>query len=55
MHIRAARPAKGVAPAAGDSVDWSDNYLNLIPDDKQVIRASGLGERPASVHWLGKG
>jgi len=53
LRIRAARPAKGVVLAAGDGVAWSDNYLDLMPGDEQVIRASGLGERPVSLRWLG--
>ncbi|MGC9038193.1 MAG: beta-mannosidase [Roseiflexus sp.] len=53
LHIRAARPAKGVVLSAGDGVAWSDNYLDLMPGDEQVIRADGLGERPLSVRWLG--
>ncbi len=53
LYIRAARPAKGVVLSAGDGVAWSDNYLDLMPGDEQIIRASGLGERPVSVRWLG--
>jgi beta-mannosidase len=53
LHIRAARPAKGVVLSAGDGVAWSDNYLDLMPGDEQVIHAGGLGERPVSVRWLG--
>jgi beta-mannosidase len=39
--------------SAGDGVAWSDNYLDLMPGDEQVIHAGGLGERPVSVRWLG--
>lgn len=53
LHIRSARPAKGVVLTAGNGVAWSDNYLDLMPDDEQVIRVDGLGERAVSVRWLG--
>jgi beta-mannosidase len=39
--------------SAGDGVAWSDNMLDLMPDDERVIQARGLGDRPVSVRWLG--
>jgi beta-mannosidase len=53
IRLRAVRPAKGVLLSAGDGVAWSDNMLDLMPDDERVIQARGLGDRPVSVRWLG--
>jgi beta-mannosidase len=53
VRLRAVRPAKGVLLAAGDDVAWSDNMLDLMPDDVQTVTARGLGDRPVQVRWLG--
>jgi beta-mannosidase len=53
IRLRTVRPAKGVLLSAGDGVSWSDNMLDLMPDDERVIQARGLGERPVEVRWLG--
>jgi beta-mannosidase len=53
IRLRTVRPAKGVLLSAGDGVTWSDNMLDLVPDDERVITARGLGDRPVSVRWLG--
>ncbi|MFO7168546.1 MAG: glycoside hydrolase family 2 protein [Chloroflexota bacterium] len=53
VRLRSVRPAKGVLLTAGDGVEWSDNMLDLMPDDVQTVTARGLGERPVQVRWLG--
>jgi beta-mannosidase len=53
IRLRCVRPAKGVLLAAGDGVTWSDNMLDLMPDDERVIVARGLADRPVQLHWLG--
>jgi beta-mannosidase len=55
QHVRvsATKPAKGVWLHAGDGVKWSDNMLDLMPDESQVLAVSGLGERELQVRWLG--
>ncbi|MEP7356220.1 MAG: glycoside hydrolase family 2 protein [Anaerolineales bacterium] len=52
LRLRAARPAKGVWLEAGDGVAWSDNFIDLLPGDEQVILASRLDQREVSVRWL---
>jgi beta-mannosidase len=52
VRARAARPAKGVLLAAGDDVSWSDNMLDLLPGDEQVVQAHGLGTGEVSARWL---
>lgn len=50
--LRAIRPAKGVWLYAGDEVVWSDNMLDLMPDDEQIVTAIGLGKEPIQIRWL---
>jgi beta-mannosidase len=50
LHVK--RPAKGVWLSAGDGVIWSDNMLDLTPDDPQIIVAQGLNEENVCVKWL---
>ena len=41
LRVQAVWPAKGVA---GNGVKWSDNMLDLLPGDAQIITAYELGE-----------
>ncbi len=50
--LRVIRPAKGVWLSAGDNVTWSDNMLDLMPDDEQIISAKGLGSELIQLRWL---
>jgi beta-mannosidase len=52
IRLRTVRPAKGVLLSAGDGVTWSDNMLDLMPEDEQVITAQGLADRPIAIRWL---
>ena len=54
VRLQATRPAKGVWLEAGDGVEWSDNMLDLLPDDPQTVTARGLGDQPVQVRslWL---
>ncbi|GAB4113490.1 MAG: glycoside hydrolase family 2 TIM barrel-domain containing protein [Roseiflexaceae bacterium] len=52
IRLRALRPAKGVLLSAGDGVQWSDNMIDLMPDDEQLIVAHGLNDRPVEIRWL---
>jgi beta-mannosidase len=52
IRLRAIRPAKGVLLSAGDGVIWSDNMIDLMPDDEVVITAQGLADRPIQLRWL---
>jgi beta-mannosidase len=46
------RPAKGVLLAAAGDVAWSDNFLDLLPGDEQIVAARGLGDAPLRIRWL---
>ncbi|MDQ4075514.1 MAG: glycoside hydrolase family 2 protein [Chloroflexota bacterium] len=52
LRLRVARPAKGVWLSAGDGVSWSDNMLDLLPDDNQIVVAHGLAHRPVHARYL---
>ncbi len=52
LRIQAKRPAKGVWLSAGDGIQWSDNMLDLLPNDPQIIKAQGLGSAQIEIRWL---
>jgi beta-mannosidase len=57
LRLSVTRPVKGVwltAPQK-DGVTWSDNMLDLVPNDPQLITVLGLSESDTlEVNWLGK-
>lgn len=53
VRLWAPRPAKGVWLDGGDGVAWSDNMIDLLPDEERVIAAAGLGARKVRAHALG--
>lgn len=52
LRIQSRRPAKGVWLSATHSVKWSDNMLDLLPEQPQIIAAEGLGEADVEIRWL---
>ena len=51
------KPVKGVVldvPGPEDAV-WSDQALDLVPDDPQVVHVQGLAGRTVSARYLGDG
>ena len=52
VRVSAARPAKGVWLQAGADAVWSDNMLDLLPDDPQTITVQDVGDRQIDVQWL---
>ena len=52
LRVQAVRPAKGVWLSAGDRVKWSDNMLDLLPGDAQIITVYELGETEIRVRRL---
>ncbi|KAK7053733.1 glycoside hydrolase superfamily [Favolaschia claudopus] len=57
VTVSAARPVKGLwLSALGDGPDvrWSDNSLDVMPGDPQVVVAHGLDAREIAVAYLGK-
>ncbi|KAJ7342620.1 glycoside hydrolase [Mycena albidolilacea] len=57
VTVSAERPVKGLwLSALGDGADvkWSDNALDVMPGDPQVVVAQGLNGRGVGVAFLGK-
>ncbi|KAH9483065.1 Beta-mannosidase B [Psilocybe cubensis] len=52
-------PVKGIVldvdVDAGDKVRWSDQAIDLVPDDPQTVIAKGLKGRPVKMRFLGDG
>lgn len=44
-----------VLDVEGHDVKWSDQAIDLVPGDPQVIRAAGLNGRDVKVRFLGDG
>ncbi|KAF8320927.1 glycoside hydrolase [Clavulina sp. PMI_390] len=57
ITLSAARPVKGIIlDAEGDAdVKWSDQAIDLVPGDDQIVLAWGLGKREVKVRYLGDG
>ncbi|KAJ6579656.1 glycoside hydrolase [Mycena vulgaris] len=56
VTVRADRPVKGLVLSAlgdGEDVRWSDNALDVMPGDPQVVVARGLAGREIAVAFLG--
>lgn len=52
IGLRVNRPAKGVWLSGGDGVRWSDNMLDLFPDDEQWIKAHGLNGARVTARYI---
>ncbi|HEX2911595.1 MAG TPA: glycoside hydrolase family 2 protein [Chloroflexia bacterium] len=52
LQVQASRPAKGVFLTTDARVEWSDNMLDLIPREPQVISAAGLGTAELKIQGL---
>lgn len=50
------KPIKGlILDVDGEDVRWSDQAIDLVPDDPQTISAIGLSKREIKVRFLGDG
>ena len=52
LEVCTQRPAKGVWLEAGDNVRWSDNMLDLLPNDSYRIVVSHLNEADIQIRSL---
>lgn len=56
VTLSANRPVKGVVlDADGPDVKWSDQGIDLVPDDPQTIKGLGLNGRQVKSRFLGDG
>jgi len=44
LHLSVTRPAKGVLIRTEPPLDWSDNLIDLLPDEPVTLHAPSLGE-----------
>jgi len=50
------KPVKGIVlDVEGDDVKWSDQAIDLVPGDEQVVKALGLKGREVKLRYLGDG
>ncbi|KAJ6515937.1 glycoside hydrolase family 2 protein [Mycena sanguinolenta] len=50
------RPVKGIVlDVEGPEVQWSDQAIDLVPDDPQIVQAVGLNGRDVKLRYLGDG
>lgn len=60
VRISVQKPVKGLVlsveelDGGGGEVKWSDNALDVVPQDEQVIVARGLAGRKVRAAWFGK-
>lgn len=56
VTLETRKPIKGVVlDVDGEDVKWSDQAIDLVPGDPQVIKAVGLKGREIKVRFLGDG
>jgi beta-mannosidase len=56
VELSAKKPIKGIVlEVDGDDVKWSDQAIDLVPGDPQVMTAVGLNGRPVKARYLGDG
>lgn len=56
MELTTKKPVKGIIlEVDGDDVKWSDQAIDLVPGDPQVVNAVGLNGRPVKARYLGDG
>ncbi|KAL0950040.1 hypothetical protein HGRIS_010048 [Hohenbuehelia grisea] len=56
VELSVKRPVKGVIlDVERDDAKWSDQAIDLVPNDPQTVRVSGLKGREVRVRYLGDG
>lgn len=56
VELSTRKPIKGIVlDVEGEAVKWSDQAIDLIPGDPQIIKAVGLGGRQVKARFLGDG
>lgn len=59
IYISVEKPVKGLVLSIEEldgegEVNWSDNALDVVPQDDRVVVARGLAGRKVRAAWLGK-
>jgi len=54
--LSARKPIKGIIlDVEGEDVKWSDQAIDLVPGDSQIVKAVGLKGREVKIRFLGDG
>ena len=54
--MRSKKPIKGIVlDVDGDDVKWSDQAIDLVPGDPQIVKGLGLNGRTVKARYLGDG
>lgn len=56
VELNTRKPIKGlVLDVEGDAAQWSDQAIDLVPDDPQFLKVVGLNGRKIKARYLGDG
>lgn len=56
VELSTEKPIKGIVlDVEGEAVKWSDQAIDLVPGDPQIVEAVGLKGREVKVRFLGDG
>ncbi|KAG6336605.1 hypothetical protein ID866_2481 [Astraeus odoratus] len=56
IELSSEKPVKGIVlDVEGEDVKWSDQAIDLVPGDPQIVKAVGLRGRDVKVRFLGDG
>lgn len=56
VELSASKPVKGIIlDVEGAEAEWSDQAIDLVPNDPQTIQARGLNGRQPTVRYVGDG
>lgn len=54
VALSSKKPIKGIVlDVEGENVGWSDQAIDLVPGDTQVVQAVGLRGREVKIRFLG--
>jgi beta-mannosidase len=56
VEVSTNKPIKGIVlDVDGEEAKWSDQAIDLVPGDPQIVHVTGLNGRPVKVRYLGDG
>jgi beta-mannosidase len=56
IELTSKKPIKGIIlDVEGEDVQWSDQAIDLVPGDPQLVKAVGLEGRSVKARYLGDG
>ena len=56
VELSTKKPIKGIVlDVEGEDARWSDQAIDLVPDDPQVVKVVGLKSREVKARFLGDG